>query len=63
VYQLSWTASVTAGPLLAGALLDVGSVALWSVFGGLALAGGSAMLLAERNLPTEALGRRTLDPC
>ena len=55
VYQLSWTASVTAGPLLAGALLDVGSVALWSVFSGLALAGGLAVLAAEKGLPSEAL--------
>ena len=57
VYQLSWTASVTAGPLLAGALLDAGSVPLWTVFAGLVTAGAVAVLAAERRLPAGALGR------
>jgi MFS family permease len=56
VYQLSWTASVTATPLLAGALLDAGPVPLWTVFTLIALGGGAAVLTAERGLPEEAQG-------
>jgi MFS family permease len=55
VYQLSWTVSVTIGPVLAGSLLDAGPVPLWTVFGVIVLAGGGAMLLAERGLPAHAL--------
>ena len=57
VYQLSWTASVTIGPVLAGSLLDTGPIPLWTVFGVIVLAGGGAMLLAERGLPAHALRR------
>ena len=55
IYQLSWTASVTIGPLLAGALLDAGALPLWTVFAALGVAGAGAVLAAERGIPTEAL--------
>jgi MFS family permease len=55
VYQLSWTVSVTLGPVLAGWLLDTGPVPLWTVFGVIVLSGGAAMLVAERGLPAHAL--------
>jgi MFS family permease len=55
VYQLSWTASGTFGPVLSGVLLDAGSLPLWTVFAALVLLGGAAVLRAERSLPADAL--------
>lgn len=60
VYQLSWTTSVTAGPLLVGSLLDAGALPLWAVMAALVAVGAAVIRTAEPRLPREALGGRTL---
>jgi len=55
VWQLSWTASLTVGPVLAGSLLDLGAVPLWTTFGLLAATGAVAVLLVEPHLPADGV--------
>lgn len=58
VYQLSWSLCRTVAPLLLGFLLEAGPWQLWTVLVLMMLSGAGVLLLAERGMPTHALGAR-----